>query len=153
MTWPGGERRLHVSGSHLPESQEQRVLSRELMDPQEAALAPHPNRAVDESWCLVVRETRESSLRDVGLGAAGAGRARTQANTPLPSLESTMRPGSSPDGEGSTAPLHAFAELRGGPSMVARKKATRGGKGGTQDRGIRCSMSRGPGGSVSQGWW
>lgn len=41
--WPGGERRLHVLGSHLPESQEQGVLSRELVEPQEAALAPHPN--------------------------------------------------------------------------------------------------------------
>lgn len=42
--WPGGERRLHISGSHLPESQEQGVLSRELVELQEAALAPHPNR-------------------------------------------------------------------------------------------------------------
>lgn len=108
---------------------------------------------VDEARSLVVRETRESGLRDVGLRAAGAGKAHTQANTPLPSLESTMGLGSSPDGEGSTVPLQAFAELRGGPSVVARKKATRGGKGGTQDGGIWCSMSRGPGGSVSQGWW
>lgn len=72
----------------------------------------------------MVRETRESGLRDVRLRAAGAGRAHTQANTPLPALESAIRLGSSLEGEGSTAPRQAFAEVRGGPSTVARKKAT-----------------------------
>lgn len=43
------------------------------MEPQEAVLAPHPNRAEDGARSLVVRETRESGLRDVRLGPQGWG--------------------------------------------------------------------------------
>lgn len=96
---------------------------------------------MDEAQSLVGQGDKGAAPGMWGLGAAGGREGPHTGKRSSPSLESTMGLGSSPDGEGSTVPLQAFAERGDGlPVWWPERKQPGEAREARRDGGIWCAV-------------